>query len=399
MLVLTSTYPRWARDTEPSFVHELSSRLTSSFEVFLLSPHAPGALSTESINQVQVFRYRYAPAGLEILCQKGGIMANLKARPWLWLLLPLFLLAQLVATWRIIKLVKPDLIHAHWIIPQGFVLAILSYLIELPPVLVTSHGGDLFGLRSRLMLSIKSWVARRFSGVTVVSQPMVDHALKLGVHPDRISVIPMGVDFQHRFKRTNSRRAPASLLFVGRLVEKKGVSYLLDAMPAVLVSHPEAVLTIVGYGPELPALQDKVKNLSIEHSVRFTGALHQEKLPQLYNSATLFVAPFVEAANGDLEGFPVALMEAVACGCPLLAGDIPVLRNAFGDYADELLCDPRAVSILARRITKGLENPVHFELLLENLRQVMAGYLDWPIISEKYRLALLSAMQVGQASR
>lgn len=392
LLVLTSTYPRWEGDTEPAFVHELSKRLTHEFDVTVMCPHAPGAKTEEHLEQVQILRYRYAPTAWETLCQGGGIMANLKVARWRLLLLPLFFLGQFVATWRLIKQLKPTVIHVHWIIPQGLVLAILSHMIKLPPVLLTSHGGDLFGLRGRYMTKLKSWVLRRFSRLTVVSQPMVEPALKLGVQPAAVTVIPMGVDFQQRFKAFEGTRDSAHLLFVGRLVEKKGLSFLIDAMPSVLVAHPAAKLTVVGYGPEMPALQEKVNRLSLKDCVQFVGALPQAQLPVIYNSATLFIAPFVEASNGDLEGFPVALMEAVASGCPLIAGDIPVLRKAFGEYADLLLCDSRNTSILSDRIIAILDNPKSLDMAVANLRLKMASYLDWQVVSERYRQTLLSAM-------
>ena len=99
LLVLASTYPRWQDDPEPAFVHELSKRLVPDFDVLVLTPHAPGAAVEETMEGVRVVRYRYAPARFETLVSSGGIVGNLRAARWKWLLVPLFLFAQAWATW------------------------------------------------------------------------------------------------------------------------------------------------------------------------------------------------------------------------------------------------------------------------------------------------------------
>ena len=389
LLVLTSTYPRWPEDPEPGFVHELSWRLAERYEVHVLCPHAPGADDEACLQGVFVHRYRYAPARWETLNQGGGILANLKHRRWKWGLVPFFLLGQMFATVRLLRSLQPTIVHAHWIVPQGLVLAVLRrFGVHVPPVLLTSHGGDLFSLRGGLFARLKTWALRDVAAVTVVSKAMVEPALRLGVDREAVRVIPMGVDFQRRFSASTAARRRHEILFVGRLVEKKGVRYLLDAMPEVLARVPDARLTIVGYGPELEALRQKTRRLGISGKVIFTGALPQHQLPEHYQTASLFVAPFVEAGSGDLEGFPVALMEAVACECPLLAGDLEVLRDAFGSLADSVLVDPRKTSLLAERIVAALSDPEEAKLGVGRLRESMSAYLDWDVVAEKYARVL-----------
>ena len=139
LLVLTSTYPRWRGDSEPGFVHELARRLAVTFEVTVLCPHAPGAARRERMDGVEVERFRYAPAALETLVPGGGVLPNLKRRPAKWLLLPGFLLGQAIATRRALARLGPDVVHAHWIVPQGAVMALLAALGRRVPWLLTSH--------------------------------------------------------------------------------------------------------------------------------------------------------------------------------------------------------------------------------------------------------------------
>src|SRR5690554_5520823 len=127
LLVLTSTYPRWKGDPEPAFVHELCRRQTDRFEVHVLCPHSAGASRREAaFDGVTVHRYRYAPDALETLVSGGGSLANLKRSPWKWLLVPSYFIAQIGATLTRVRRLKPQVVHCHWIVLQGVVVATLS---------------------------------------------------------------------------------------------------------------------------------------------------------------------------------------------------------------------------------------------------------------------------------
>lgn len=358
LLVLSSTYPRWRGDHEPGFVHELSRRLTKDFDVIVICPHAPGAASRELLDGVDVRRYRYAPAALETLVQNGGIVNNLARSRWKWLLVPGFLIAQAVVTWRCLRRDRPDAVHGHWLIPQGLLLAMLSLLMpRMPPFLLTSHGADLFSLRGFLADRARHWVTGRASAITVVGSAMQQQLLRTGVDPAKVSVQPMGVDLQERFTPADVPRSPDELLFVGRLVEKKGLRHLLDALPLVRSWRPSVFLTIVGFGPEEPQLRLQVERLGLQAHVRFVGAVAQDELPMLYRRAAVFVAPFVEARSGDQEGLGLVVLEAAACACPVVMSSLPsnpTLLSAFPEFQATPPGDPQA---LADAIRRQLERP------------------------------------------
>lgn len=352
LVVLASTYPRWQGDPEPGFVHELSKRLTSSFQVIAIVPHAKGARAHETLDDVDVFRYRYAPAPLERLVNDGGILANLRNARWKWLLLPGFFLGSLFKTWKLIRAMKPDVIHVHWLVPQGLVVALISsFHKDCPPFVVTSHGADLFALRGRLMIMLKRWVANRAAAVTVVSAAMVDEVRRIGADLVRVDVLPMGVDLSERFTPDASvNRAAREILFVGRLVEKKGVEHLLSAMPAVLSALPDASLTIAGFGPEEARLKAQIEALGVTEHVRFLGPVSQERLPDLYRRAAVFVAPFVQAASGDQEGLGLVVVEALGCGCPIVMSDLPATRDIGPSGSGMIRVPPGDVPSLAEAI-------------------------------------------------
>ena len=385
LLVLASTYPRWVGDPEPGFVHELARRLVDRFDVTVLCPHAPGAAAKESMDGVDVVRYRYAPQAWQTLVNDGGIVTNLRRKKWKCLLVPGFVLAQAWCAWRLIRRCRIDVVHAHWLVPQGLIVALLQWLPGgKVPFLVTSHGADLYALRGRLLDRIKAFVACRAEAVTVVSNAMRERVASLGVPASKVKVEPMGVDLTERFVPDPAvPRSQRKILFVGRLVEKKGLRHLLDAMPLVLRHFPDASLDIAGFGPEEKALKAQVRALGLEAHARFLGAMPQPQLPDLYRSAALFVAPFITAGSGDQEGLGLVLVEAAGCGCPLVVGNVPAVKDVL---EHELIdpVDPRDAGQLASAIVATLSHPQRKCAEADALRARLIGQFDWRQVAGRY---------------
>ncbi len=270
ILVITSTFPRWQGDKEPPFVYELSKRLTQHYTVHILAPHAEGAAITEQVGQLHITRFRYFFTKYQTLAYNSGILSNLKQNRWRYLLVPLFIMAEWFALVRLLRQEKFDLIHAHWLVPQGLVaLLAFAFFKNPPPLLCTSHGGDLFALRGKLFKKLKQWVLNRTTALTVVSQAMRKTALSLGA--TQIEVIPMGVDVINQFVPPLTTQRENSLLFVGRLVEKKGLHYLLAALPLIVKEHPNVTLIIAGSGSYEPTLKKQVTDLKLNQFVKFCG--------------------------------------------------------------------------------------------------------------------------------
>jgi glycosyltransferase involved in cell wall biosynthesis len=391
LLVLASTYPRWAGDHEPGFVHELCRRLGSDFHVVALVPDAPGADPDGVLDGVEVKRYRYAPRSWQTLVANGGIVANLRRAKWKWLLLPGFVLAQYLAARRIVRERRIDVIHAHWLLPQGLIARHVSKRTAVPYV-VTSHGGDLFGLRGRLPAIFKRKVAADCAAMTVVSSAMREEAQRLRLHPPRIEVLPMGVDLHDRFVPDPATpRAENELLFVGRLVPKKGLPLLLNVLPHILRGRPQLRLTVAGFGPDEAALKARARELHVDHAIDFLGPIPQADLPALYRRAAVFVAPFVRDASGDQEGLPVALMEAIGCGCPAVVGEVAGVHDLLGEHAGEIAVDVADTGAFSRAILAVLDAPERACARAQALRQRIADKIDWNVIASGYSRVLRSA--------
>jgi glycosyltransferase involved in cell wall biosynthesis len=264
-----------------------------------------------------------------------------------------------------------------------------------PGLLVTSHGADLYALRARPLQWLKRWVAKRAGALTVVSAAMAGVLAGLGADPRKIQVRPMGVDMRSRFVADPDQpRASEELLFVGRLVEKKGLTHLLAAMPAVLAQRPGCRLSIAGFGPEEAALRAQTRALGLEASVDFLGAVAQEALPALYRRASVFVAPFVEASSGDQEGLGLVMVEAAACGCPVVASDLPAVRDVLEERVPP--GDPRALA--ATLLALLSETPESRAQRAERLRARLLDRFDWAEVARGYA-QLLHSLEPSKAAQ
>lgn len=391
LLVLTSTYPRFPGDPQPAFVHELARRLADRFEIDVVAPHAPGLAREEVLDGVRIHRFRYAPGRLEDLAYDGGMLNRLRARPLRWLLVPPYLVAMVLAVRRLIRRRGHSVIHAHWLVPQGLAALFCRRVAgRRVPVLCTLHGGDLFGLDVGWANRLRASILRRLDAVTVVSEAMRVRVKALGRDLSEDAVIPMGTDLTDRFTPDPAVQREPFLLFVGRLVRKKGVDLLLDAFASIAGDHPELRVVIAGDGPERTALEAKAGGLGVGGRVRFLGSVPNDRLPDLYRRATAAVFPFRQEASGDQEGFGLVVVEAMGCGCPVVCTDVPAVRDIFPETETVSLIPPETSGDLASAIRRVLTDPIRAAETARTARQFVSVRFDWWRAAAGYGDLLLS---------
>jgi glycosyltransferase involved in cell wall biosynthesis len=393
--VLASTFPRWDGDTEPRFVESLSYELAGDFDVIVLAPHCRGAARQETFSRgdrsLDVRRFRYCLAPLETLAYDGGMLSRVRQNPLRLLLLPLFLLGQAFATLQLCRRENIDAIHAHWIIPQGFTMASLGlFWRRLPPVLVTSHGGDLYALRGRALEALKRWVLSRADAVTVVSRAMREYCEENQIGPRNILVQSMGVDLETTFTPGAGSTQRDGLVFVGRLVEKKGVSYLIEAVALLADRYPDLTLTIVGEGPLGESLETLTAKRGVEDRVRFVGSVPNEKVPEYLRAANISVMPSVVASSGDQEGLGLVAVEALGCGCAVVAFDLPAVRDTIIDGQTGLMAEPGNAPDLADKIAMLLDDEALRQRLAEAGRRHAMGQFTWTAVGAGYTKIIMN---------
>jgi len=385
LLILSSTFPRWKDDIEPPFVYDLCFHLKKHYDIHALTPHYPGAALEEQLSGMQVTRFRYFFASWERLAYQGGVLANVKQNPLKYGLVPFFLLAEFFALIRLLRSQQFDLIHAHWLLPQGLIALLVRLLIKSNlPVLCTSHGGDLFGLQGRLINRIKRWVILKSDAMTVVSRSMREEVKIMDADHEKVHVIPMGTDLKNRFTPPETRKHGDSLLFVGRLVEKKGLRYLIEALALILKKYPEVSLRIAGEGPERKQLERRCAELGITDHVHFLGAIKHEFLPDLYRNSDVVVFPSVISGGGDREGFGLVLVEALGCECTTVATDLPAVRDIIIDGETGFVVPRNNVPKLAEKIIDLIDDPELGRKAGKEGRQYVLQRYDWDRIAEQY---------------
>jgi teichuronic acid biosynthesis glycosyltransferase TuaC len=216
-----------------------------------------------------------------------------------------------------------DLIDAHYFYPDGVAAIMLGRNLR-KPVTITARGSDLNIIAQytlpRLMIR---WAAERAAGLVTVSAALREHLVNLGIARDRVSVLPNGVDLtlfcpgDRASFRTDLRLKGLVLLSVGNLIPLKGHDLAIEAL-----SHlPEARLLIVGDGPERSSLQKRANHLAVADRVDFLGSMPQDALPKVYAAADVLILA------SRHEGCPNVLLEAMACGTPVIVSDVPGMRE------------------------------------------------------------------------
>jgi len=150
ILVVTTTFPRHDGDDQPRFVLDLCKSLTDETEQLVLAPSSPGSEFDGEVEGVRVRRFRYFFKAAESVAYGSGILANLKARPARWLLLPFFMLGLVLAIRKELREFRPDIVHAHWWMPAGFAARIaIASTKGSYKLLITCHGTDYYVLGER----------------------------------------------------------------------------------------------------------------------------------------------------------------------------------------------------------------------------------------------------------
>ncbi len=389
VLVTTTTFPRWKEDNTPRFVFDLSNGLARKFDINVLAPHAPNAKKLEKIGKLTINRFVYFfPKSLQKLCYDGGIVSNIKKSLLAKLQVPFLLLSEFHSMKKLIKKDKIGLVHAHWIVPQGFLARILKKKYNVPYI-VTVHGSDIFGLRSSLFKKIQRNVIKDSVVCTVNSNATKNEIIRRFPElKNKLELIPMGVDTDFFRKKKVSKKTlgcdnSSLLLFVGRLTEQKGVQYLISAMPEILNSNSNTKLLIIGEGSYMPDLQRIVAELGLRENVDFLGSVSKEKLVDYYNAADLFVYPSLMHKTGT-EALGVVLLESLSCGTAVLGSNLGGIKDIIKDRKTGLLCKQRNKRDIADKANLLLRNKNLREKLAKQGQKLVRQNYSWPIIIKKF---------------
>jgi glycosyltransferase involved in cell wall biosynthesis len=385
VLVVATTFPSSATDSQPRFVLDLCKSLDDKVQQRVVVPSAQGLSKTDNIDSIDVHRFRYCINRLELLAYGGGILENLKSSFLKWLLVPLFFLGMIWEVKRQIKIFEPDIVHAHWWLPTGLASFIAIKLSQKKCKLVlTCHGGDYFALGHRFP-SLMHWMFSKSDHVCMVSSAMMKDAILNGVPKRKLVVAPMGVDLQKKFS-CHSNQVRQGVLFVGRLAEKKGVDVLLKAWARLPDNIQSKKLTIVGKGAKEDELKKLAVELNISNTVTFEGAVSHGLLPEYYRRSSLLIFPSIISSDNDQEGLGLVPIEAIGCRCPVLASRIEPLYDVIEDKKSGYFFEMADVEDLVLKIEWFFDQSQSLIDLNSNFAEesVKSKY-DWSRVAESYR--------------
>lgn len=321
VLFLTSTLPRFAGDMQAGFVAEQAQAWQAARqddELAILAPHDAAAPREERLGTLRILRYRYLLPERAQRLAYPAIMPNIRANPLLALQLPPLLVAGYRAAMREARVMQADLVYAHWVMPQGLMAWRLRRAAGIPYVL-QNHSSDLtvfdkLGAGGRRLARA---ILRDCLWFFCVNSAQREHALQMfdgaerEAFAQRCTVLPMGIA---SLPATPDSGGEWDIATIGRLSRKKGLDLLIRAAETLAARGWRPRIAIAGDGEEAAALKAMVR----ASDVHFPGFLTGSEKDRFLASARSFAFPAL-AADGDVEGLPVALLEGLARGRPVLA--------------------------------------------------------------------------------
>lgn len=345
------------------WAENIAKRQSENTEIYIVTGRVKGTKMFEKNNKVTVLRTSL----FELKDLSHSSLAYiLTATPYI--------------LWRSFLLIftrKVSLIHCH-----GFISAIIGYVLSATtgrPFIGTEQSLGWGEGKSRWLRRI---VYRKARLCIAASRAVQEEFRKLGVK--NIEIIPNGVDLEKFTAKdrcvacgtSDVRHKEFVILSVGRLEKIKGHKYLIEAFTVIKKEIPNAKLILVGDGSERFNLEEQIEELAIKDSVQFIGEVSHNDLPHYYHKADVFVMPSLS------EGFGIAVIEAMACGVPVIASRVGGLADIISDGENGLLIGEANMMYLSSAIIelKG-DVDLRLRIIKEALKKIQ-GY-SWDAISAR----------------
>lgn len=375
ILLNTHVYPRHSTDHVAPFMHDFAKACATFARVVVHCPHDQNLSENEIIDGVEIRRFRYASDEKETLAYRGDMHKQVFGSPLRALFFMKFLRRWRKATKSLIKEISPDIVHAHWLFPGGYVTG--KALAKSKGFYLSMHGTDVFLVKKRKMArGMAKRVLRRSEKSHFVSTALqkiiADTCSRKPNSTDLILPMVFGLD---EFVEINSKEKTGGFLFVGRLLEVKGVNVLIRSFSELCASNGiNWPLDIVGDGREREDLELLVDELKLGDKVRFHGSLERSEVIEMYHNSRALVLPSITTASGEQEGLGVVLLEAMSAGIPVIGTDCGGIPEIIHHEKTGLLVRQNDVSSLCAAL-KRLQQDIELrESLVTGANQLIQSY-------------------------
>jgi len=265
---------------------------------------------------------------------------------------------------RELRKIKPDIVHA-----QSFIIgmpALLSNKLLKIPYVIYGRGSDVYLPGWFTKLTAKT-ILKNASAVIALTEHM--KGAMQALYSRDVVVVPNGINLEEDTGRQSERRNPSErILFVGRLHPVKGTRYLLGAMSIVHRDMPRTKLVLVGDGEERELLESLTDSLGLRECVEFAGRVPHDRVQDYMNQAEVFVLPSLS------EGFPVTILEAMACGLPVVATRVGGIPDIIEDGTNGYLVDAMHQEQIAEALLKLLQGEQLRKEMSDNNREGVRRY-------------------------
>jgi glycosyltransferase involved in cell wall biosynthesis len=381
VLYIVTAYDRHPGDGITPWLVETIHRLgDSGVEVEVLAPSYRGQ-AWRYVDGVRVHRFRYAPSRWEDLTHAQTAPDRIRERPAYLGLLPGYAVAGAAAAARVARSGRFNVIHVHWPLPQAL-LGWAARAASSTPLICSFYGVELTFARASpvpLLVPFLRRAIRTADAVTAISRYTA--GLVRDVHERPVEIIPFGATTP--IPPEIPPRTPSSrfrLLFVGRLVERKGVAHLLEAVALARSAGCDVGVDVVGQGPIRPALEERARALGLGDAARFHGFVPDHELVRRYQECDVFVLPAAVDAKGDIEGLGVVLIEALAYGRGVIASDAGGITDIVEHDRTGLLVPPGDPPALSAAIQALARDPDRAVRLGRAGRAHVESRFSWPAI-------------------
>lgn len=390
VLVLTHNYPRFHGDFSGTFIEALSEAMQArGHDVTVLAPHDARYARRPDDHRVRLLTYRYAwPQRVQTLGYMRSTRDDRALKLGSVLLAPLLFLFGAIATVRAAHRLQPDVIHAHWVLPNGFLGAVAARLLRIP-LMVSLPGSDVMvsGMNPLFLRMARSAFGQA-AAITTNSEDLRQGAVALGAPEHKLKLIIYGVDpaaIAPDDSRRHELRARLGLsdttpvvLAVGRLVAKKGFDVLLRAAPAI---DAAAHIVVVGDGDQKADLADLAAAPGAAGRVHFAGNVARPDLTAYYNMADMLAMPSVRL---PIDGLNVTVVEAMSCELPVVASDVGGNPLVVDDGENGLLVGEGDAAGLAAAINRLLADPALARRMGRRGRERVLQEFSWQRLAAAY---------------
>ncbi len=392
--ILTHTFPKYEGDTAAPFMAGVAEGIAAAGnDVFVLTPYSSGFKN--SLNKkYKLITYKYIfPNFLHKLGYSQTLDNDMRVKPMVYLLSPFLYVFGILALWKLIKKEKIDLINAHWILPNGFMASVVSFFTGVP-VVSTLPGSDVYMAKKNFLFKLMAIFAANISKmITSNSYQLIKDLFKVCNKKYKWNVIIYGVN-PHKFKPLNDDtflkkqlgidKDKIVIMGVGRLVDKKGFKYLIESSPLLIKNNKNIIFILVGDGDQKLYLEQLTKRLKVDSYFKFVGTINYDKLVNYYNICDIFILPSIRDEKGNLDDQSVSVVEAMACGKPIVTTNFPGYKLVVKEGKNGFLLPEKNSGSIAQTLTKLIESQKLRKLMGEKSRDMVIRNFTFETIGRQY---------------